>query len=535
MLKKRIALMLSFAFILIAIVGCGGDKTETTETAPAESTETEDKAKDEDKKDEPATAAEGGELIVGQGADPKSLDPHGTNDQPSSRVSKQIYNTLVNQNENMEAEPGLAESWEISDDGVYTFKLREGVMFHNGEELKASDVAFTLKRGVESTHVGHIIGMLDPEKIEVVDDYTIKLGTKEPFAPLLAHLAHTATAILNEKAVEEFGEDYGQNPVGTGPFKFENWVSGDSVTLARFDDYFEGPAKVEKITFRAIPENTNRTIELETGGIHIAYDIPPTDVTRVEENSDLLLERNMNLSCTYIGFNCEKEPFNDPKVRQAINYALDMDNIVEAVYQGVGKPASGPLGSLVWAANTNLEPYGYNIEKAKELLAEAGYPDGFSTSIWTNENKQRTDIAEIAQNQLKQIGIDVKVEQLEWGAYLDKTAAGEHDMFILGWVTVTGDPDYGLYPLFHSSQHGDAGNRTFYTNEEVDKLLDLGRTSVDEKERENAYMAVQEIVREDAPWVFVWNGEDLTGLRNNIEGFKNHPAGHHKLYNVSFK
>lgn len=512
-MKRKLTKFISIiAVTTLALTGCGGGTTSETTDGSAKT-----------------------ELIVAQGADAKSLDPHATNDQPSSRIMKQMYETLVDQNEKMELQPGLAESWTKLDETTYEFKLKQGVKFHNGEELKASDVKFTMLRALESPNVGHIVGAIDPAKIEIVDDYTIKIGTAEPFAPLLAHLAHTGASILNEKAVTEAGENYGQQPVGTGPFKFVSWTNGDNIVFEGFEDYHNGAPKLTKVTFRSIPENTNRTIELETGGVDLVYEVDPNDVTRVEENEDLVLQRTANLSTVYIGFNCQKAPFDNVKVRQAVNMALDTDAIIESVMKGVGAPAKGPLGSMVWASNQNLEPYSYDVEKAKALLAEAGYPDGFETTIWTNENQQRMDIAEIAQNQLSAIGIKAEVNVMEWGAYLDGTAKGEHDMFILGWVTVTGDPDYGLYPLFHSSQFGDAGNRTFYSNPEVDSLLDKARNSADPKEREDAYMKVQQIVRDDAPWAFLNTGEYIDGMTKNLKGFVQHPAGHHRLYPVYFE
>ena len=524
--KKKYILLSLVLVMALLVTACGGGQSAPAPAAPsepgAEAPVTEAPETDET-------------LIVAQGADPVSLDPHATNDQPSSRVMAQIYERLVVQNEEMELEPGLAESWEAIDDRTYEFKLRQGVLFHNGEEFKASDVEFTLLRGLESSHIGHIVGQIDPEGIEVVDDYTIRISTKEPFGPILAHLAHTATSMLNEKAVTEGGADYGQSPVGTGPFKFDSWTTGDRVELVRYEDYHGPKAKVARVIIRNVPENANRAIEVETGGAHIAYDIAPNDVSRIEGNSDLKMIRTPNFATTYVGFNTAKAPFDDVRVRQAINYAVNMDAIVNAVYMGTGAPSKGPLGPNVWASNQNLEPYGYNVERAKELMAEAGYADGFSTTIWTNENQSRIDIAEILQNQLREIGINADAQVLEWGAYLDGTAAGEHQMFILGWVTVTGDPDYGLYALFHSSQHGEAGNRTFYTNPRVDELLDIGKVSIDADEREAAYLEAQELIRDDAPWIFTWTGEELTATAGNVVGFRNHPAGHHKLFNVSFE
>jgi peptide/nickel transport system substrate-binding protein len=471
-------------------------------------------------------------LVVGQGADPVSLDPHATNDQPSSRVARQIYETLVLQTEDLELQPGLATSWDQVDDLTFEFTLKQGVKFHNGEELKASDVKFTLERALTSAFIGHIVGRISA--VEVVDDYTVRVITATPFAPLLTHLAHPATGILNQKAVEAAGEDYGENPVGTGPFKFVSWTIGDRVELERFEDYHGTPAKMKFVTIRSIPDNTVRTIELETGAVDIAYDIQASDVNRVSNNAELTLLRDANLSTTYIGFNVDKAPFDDVRVRQAINYAIDMEAVVNAVYSGVGSPANGPLGPNVFGSKQDLVGYGQDVEKAKELLAEAGLADGFTTTLWTNENQARMDIAEIVQDQLAVVGIVVTIEVVEWTQYLADTAAGEHDMFILGWTTVTADADYGLYALFHSSAVGTAGNRTFYRNTQVDELLDLGRTTLDVNERLAAYQEAQQIIRDDAPWIFTWTGENLAGTSKNVRGFVQHPAGHHRLNDVDF-
>jgi peptide/nickel transport system substrate-binding protein len=211
-----------------------------------------------------------------------------------------------------------------------------------------------------------------------------------------------------------------------------------------------------------------------------------------------------------------------------------MSAVVNAVYLGVGAPAKGPLGPNVFGANLDLVEYAKNIERAKQLLADAGFPNGFTTTIWTNENQARVDIAEIVQEQLAAVGIEVKIEVVEWTKYLADTAAGLHDMFILGWTTVTADADYGLFALFHSSAKGTAGNRTFYGNDRVDELLNIGRTTVDANARLAAYKEAQQIIRDDAPWIFTWTGENIAGTRANVVGFVQHPAGHHKLVDVSF-
>lgn len=472
-------------------------------------------------------------LVVSQGADPKSMDPHASNDQPSSRVNKQIYDTLLYSNEDMELDAGLAESWEPVDDTTWEFKLRDGVKFHNDEELTASDVKFSLERMMDSGEVAHIIEAVS--SIEAPDDKTVIIKTTEPFAPILSHLAHTAASILNEKAVTEGGDSYANNPVGTGAYKFVSQDVGDKVTLERFDDHYRGPADIKHLEFRNVPEGTNRVIGLETGEIDIGYEIEPIDRERVREEDNLELIETPSLSTAYIGFNTEKEPFNDPKVRQALNYAVNVEEVIDVVLEGAGKRATGPINDKVFAYDDELEGYPYDPEKAKELLAEAGYPDGFDTTLWTNDNPVRETIAEVVQGHLKEVGVNAEIETVEWGTYLERTAAGEHDMFILGWVTVTGDADYGLYALFHSSQHGGAGNRTFYTNPEVDKLLEKGRVSPDEDTRLEAYKEAQEIIVEDAPQLLLYFENQNAGVQDYIEGFKLNPAGHHSIYGTKFK
>lgn len=475
-------------------------------------------------------------VTVAQGADAVSLDPHQTNDQPSSRIMKQLYDTLLFQDENMAIQPGLAAEWRQVDDLTWEFTLRRGVKFHNGEELKAGDVKFTYERLLNPETKSPAAFILEPlAGVEVIDDYKLKITTKQPFAPILSHLAHSATAILNEKAVTAAGADYGVKPVGTGPFAFSAWTAGATVELTANKSYWGGAPKIDKLVFRNIPEGATRAVELETGAVDIAYDIESHDVDRLAGNAKLQLVRKPTLATNYIGFNLNKAPFDRLEVRQAINYAVNVQEIIDYVLLNIGTRATGPIGPNVFGAHPALDGYAYNPERAKELLAAAGLPEGFKTTLWTNDNPVRVRIAEVVQAQLQEIGIEMAIEVVEWGAYLERTAAGEHDMFILGWVSVTGDADYGLYSLFHSSQSGSAGNRTFFANSRVDELLDLGRSSADEQERLAAYREVQEIIVREAPWLFVNVREEVVGMGAGISGFVFHPAGHHALRAVEKK
>ncbi|MTI14041.1 glutathione ABC transporter substrate-binding protein [Sansalvadorimonas verongulae] len=471
-------------------------------------------------------------LVVAQGADAKTLDPHRTNDQPSSRIAAQIYNQLVETDQDMNIIPGLAESWTNVDALTTDFKLREGVMFHNGEEMKASDVKFTFDRMIASPTVAHITNAIDT--VEILDEYTIRITTKAPFAPLLYHLTHTASSILSEKAVTEFGSDYGQNPVGTGPYKFIDWAAGDRINLRAFGDFYEGKQVIENVTFRNIVEGTNRAIALETGEVDISYDISPIDKDNIANKAGLKLIEEEALSTSYYGINVTKAPFDNLKVRQAVAYAINTDDIIDAVAMGAGRASNSPIGPKVFGYSPDAKLYKQNIEKAKQLMAESGVATPINTTIWTNDNPGRIQIAQIMQAQLREIGINMSIEVLEWGAFLDGISRGDHDTFMFGWVTVTGDADYGLYALFHSDTHGGAGNRSFYSNPHVDKLLELGRTSTDSEQRLAAYSELQALLQEEVPTVSLYSQFHNVGMKDNIGGFQLAPAGHHKLKGVYF-
>ena len=512
-MKKIVALLIVLAFALPLFAGGGGGQQAA---GPARNRPTD-------------------HVVVGMGGQPASLDPAGSNDQPSSQVNRQIYNTLVDLDDNMAPVPSLAERWVWEDPTRLRMYLRRGVRFHNGDELRASDVKFTLDRAAVSPHIAHITGMI--ERVDVINDYEILITLDNPFVPFLAHLGHPATSIVNERAVRQYGDDYGRNPVGTGPMRFVNWVTGASIDLVRFDDYWAGPARVRNITFNFIIDPTTRLIALETGEIDLMYGVSQSDVSRVQNDPNMVMIQTPGLGTDYIGFNFQKPPLDDARVRQAINYAIDMDAVMRAAYFGVNPPANGPISDLVWASAANtLAPFTYNQARARQLLTEAGYPNGFSTTLVTNEgNNVRLDVAEIVQNMLAQVGIRMDIQLMEWGAYLDYTSAGNHDMFILGWVTVTGDPDYGLSALFHSDNFGAAGNRTFYANPRLDDLLDQGRRETNPTRREQIYMEAQQIIRDDTPWIWTAVGVNLNASHPSLRGFEPIPAGHHQLWSIYFE
>lgn len=479
-------------------------------------------------------ATEKDELIVATAYDAKSLDPHAVNEVAASNIMVQMYNTLVALDENGELIPSLAESFEQVDDVTYKFTIKQGVKFHNGEEFTVDDAVFSLKRAAEAPAIANLFGDIDPNGFEVIDDTNFTVKLKAPNTSFLYNLMLPGGSMLNQKAVEEAGDSYAMDPVGTGPFKFVDWQKGDRVELERFDEYFGEKPAFSKMTIRAIPEATNRTIELESGGVDVAYEISANDVSRVEDNPDLQLTRLIDNSTQYLGFNTQKEPFNDVRVRQAINYALDVPAIVETAWKGVGQVAQGPMSPNVNYFNPDIKQYEYNVEKAKELLAEAGYEDGFSTLLWTNEKQERVDMATIIQSQLKEIGIQVDVEILEWGSYLEKLGNGEQDMFIIGWTGQSTDPDVSLYGPLSKETLGAGANFTFFINDRVNDLLVEGRKIPDSPEREAMYYEIQEVFAEETPFIPLNNGEAVVGSAKYVQNLELTPFGFHPLYKITF-
>jgi peptide/nickel transport system substrate-binding protein len=508
--KKNIFLMLMLAFVL-ALAACSGGNSASNE---------EDDTK-EGNTNEEAPAQEGGELVFVTPSDAPTLDPHGMNDTATTNATTQIFDRLTEYAEDGSVVPSLAEEFNQVDDTTWEFKLRQGVKFHDGSDFTAEAVKMSLERLIDPEFASPravVLNMIT--EVTVVDDHTVQLKTAEPFAPLPAHLAHNAGSIIAPSAIEDEksgGKKVDENPVGTGPFKFESWNRGAEIKFVRNDDYWGEKAKLDSIVFKVIPEQATRVAMLETGEAHVML-VGSSDVTQVEGIEGVELDRVKGTRMDYVGFNINKEPFDDVKVRQAVAMAINKEDIVNGILDGQGVAAVGPLAPTVVGNSQDLKPLDFDVEAAKKLLADAGLPDGFKTTLYVNEgSKERSDIAELVQAQLGEIGIEVSIETIEWGAFLEKTAAGEHEMFVLGWTTVTGDADYGLYALFHSSMHGNPGNRSFYTNTKVDELLDKGRTATDQEERNTAYAEVSQILIDEAPMVYLQHPDFVHGM-NGVDG-----------------
>ena len=478
------------------------------------------------------------ELVVVMNALPITLDPVANNDLPSARARRMVFDTLLMQDEHtLELQEGLATHWYMPNPETVELQLREGVYFHNGDPFTAEAVRVSLERAIASPVTSSMFNSI--EEIEIVDDHNVVLHLNMAFIPILNALAANQASIVNPGAVaqaEAEGTELADNPVGTGPLVFQEFVSGSHMTLRRNDNYWGQTTAFETLTFRGISEQANRLIEIETGNADIALDIAPIDVPHAEASPDVEVVRGDSTSITYIGFNMLQGVTSDIRVRHAIQHAIDLEAIVNNAYAGTSAVANSLASPFVWGY-VSQEPFEFDLERAAELLEEAGFPggEGLELSIWYNAgNQQRADISEMMQNQLRAVGIELSVETLEWAAYLDRTANAEHDMFILGWIAGNVDPDTSLYMLLHSDNMGTPGNRTFFNNPRVDYLLDAGRSELDYEERLAIYAEIQRIVWEESPKIIGVHVEEIHAVRPGVNGFVATPNGNNRFDRVYF-
>lgn len=469
-------------------------------------------------------------LIFGRGGDSITLDPSLIFDGESAKVCDMIYDTLVQYKEDTtDLAPALAEMWDNSTDGLtWTFYLRQGVTFHDGSPFNAHVAAYSLNRpnaqlgNFFNETISHIIAL---------DEFTLEIQLNTPYAPFLSLIASTQNSIVSQAAVTHYGEDFEYNPVGTGPFKFVRWDRNDQIVLQANDSHWAGKPAIDKLIFRSIPDNSLRFMELQAGHIH-AMEFPNPEVLseiQIDPMLDLLMQPSLNVG--FLAMNMEKPPFDNLKVRLAINHAFNKVEIIEKLYQGTGIPAKNPIPPALWSYDDTIEDYPYDPEHAKQLLAEAGYPDGFETTLWALPiprpyipNGQA--LAEILQTQLSDIGIEATIVTYDWNTYIEKTQNGEHDMAMLGW-SASADPDNFFYYLLSktSAQKPEALNIAFYRSDEMQDVLDRARTSTDRNERIELYKKAQAIFHRDVPWVPLAHAQRLLAINNQVKNLKLSPAG----------
>ncbi|MWB79561.1 ABC transporter substrate-binding protein [Pseudooceanicola sp. 216_PA32_1] len=480
-----------------------------------------------------------GVLIVGQIAEPKALDPAAVTAVNDFRILMNVYDGLVRyKSGTLEVEPALATGWEISEDGtVYTFKLREGVKFHDGSDFDAEAVKFNFDRMLNEDHPYHDTGPFPlafffsaVREVEVVDPLTVTFTLNAPYAPFLSNLAYPTGLIVSPAAVEQYGADFGRNPSGTGPFKFVEWRSNEAVVVEGNPDYWDGPTDLQAVVFRPITDANTRTAEMLAGGIDLMVEVPPVSLSEFQGDSFTVFEQ-AGPHVWFLILNAKEGPFAEKAVRQAANYAINKTALVDNVLEGTADVAAGPTPpAFAWAYNESLEPYPYDPDKAKALLAEAGMENPEVTFYVTEGGSGMLDpiaMGTAIQADLEAVGFDVTIETYEWNTFLGNVnpgLEGKADMAEMAWMT--NDPDTLPYLALRTDAWPDKGgfNSGYYSNPEVDSLLEEARVATDQDKRAELYKKMQTIVQEDAPWVFVANWKQNAVTSDRVENFELQPS-----------
>lgn len=475
-------------------------------------------------------------LTVVRLSDATKLDPHFITDISSANILYQkVYETLVVPDLDMKPQPGLAKEWEQIDDVTWEFILRENVYFHDGTIFNAEAVEATFDRLLDpetASPQAEKLGMIDD--IEIIDEYTVRFHLSAAYAPLLSILSANEGSIISPKALSENPKKLWEHPVGTGPFVFDYWKVGQEISLKKNEEYWGDKPKINQVVFKVVPEDTTRLAMIETGEAHVNDQVPITEIDRIEASETLNLYRADGLGIEFLGFNVQKAPFDKLQLRKAITQAIDRKAVLEGVFQNSGMLANSPMSPKVFGYSDDVKPYDYDLENAKTLLQEAGL-EGLKVTITTNDRKERINVAEVVQSQLKKIGINAEVEVLEWGAYIEALNNGEHEMFVGGWGNATGDGDYNQYNVFHSSSHGGAGNHTYYDNPEVDRIIEDARKEIDEETRKSLYEQAMKLEMEDAAMIPLRYYEHLAVYHKDVEGLVISPVNYILLNEITIK
>ena len=536
-MKKKLSLILAAALTAgLALTGCGGSKTsDTTEnTAGAESeTAAEVKGVDVDTT---------GYLVAALNADIQTADVQKTSKdyEVPFNIFDRLVDVEVDADGNSKIVPSLAENWDISDDGLeYTFHLRQGVKFHNGNDFTAEDVAYTFHRmltvegSVNTEFIDQIKGADELlagetdtlEGVEVVDDYTIKVTLKEPFAGFLASISSPGVSIYDSEATEAAGDQFGMDPavtVGTGPFEFSSWSFNNQLVLTRNEDYWKGASKLPGVVIKIIPDTETQSMMFESGELDILdLDYAADSVDRFTETYPDQIVQGPRVGIVYFTMNFNKEPFQDVRVRKAVQMSIDRQAILDALYGGRGQVEQGIFPHGLIGFNPDQEEIKYDPEAAKALLAEAGYADGFDMEIAADSSASdtMTMALEIVSDQLAEVGIRAEIKNYDESTWLETRKSGELGSFMSTWSADYNDPDNFIYTFFGNEEKTKIRSIN-YPDTEVMARVAKARTIVNEDERLAEYKALEEkIVHEDAAWVPMFSRLHLFAVSKRVEGF----------------
>lgn len=471
-------------------------------------------------------------IVIAFESAPATFDPRMSTDVPSSRISGLLFNGLVKFDRELKIVPDLSTDWKSEDGRTYIFHLRRGVFFHSGETLTSSDVVYTYKSILSDKLKSPLKGAYDfIEDIQAVDDYTVKFTLNREFAPFLSTMT---TGIVPAKYAEKAGEDFGEHPSGTGPFRLESVERDREIRLSKNERYFEeGVPKIDGLVFKIIRDESIRALQLEKGDINFCENVfSPDTVERLSFNNNLNVIKEMGTDYYYIGINMKDKLSGNLDVRKAIAHGIDRNSIIRNIEKDGAVPATGLLPQGHWAYEGNVEKYEYDPERSKKLLDEAGFkdPDGdgpkmrLNLTFKTTYEERSRKFAEVFQEQMRKIGIGIDIRMYEWATFYNDIKGGNFQLFRLKWVGVT-DPDH-YYEIFNSGRFPPAGkNRGFYSNSEIDRLTEEGRKTMDIETRRKIYSDVQKIAASELPYISLWHAYNIAVLNRDIKGFLLYPRG----------
>jgi glutathione transport system substrate-binding protein len=491
----------------------------------------------------PALAAK--DVVIAVASTFTTTDPYDANDTLTQAMAKSFYEGLYGFDKDMKLIPVLAESYTVSPDGlVYTIKLRKGVKFHDGTEFKADAVKANFDRVTNPDNKLKRYGLYSNiAKTDVVDDYTARITLKVPFSAFINNLAHPSGVMISPAALKQYGKDIAFHPVGTGPFKFAEWKTTDYLKVAKFDGYWhKGYPKVDTITWKPVIDNNTRAAVMQTGEAQFTYPVPYEMADVLKAKPDLEVVAAPSIIVRYLSMNTQQKPFDNLKVREAVNYAINKEAVAKVAFGGYATPADAivPPG-VEYSVKIGVWPY--DVAKAKQLLAEAGYPNGFETELWSAYNHSIAQkVTQVLQQQLLQVGIRTKITLLEAGQRVEKVeswpdpATAPVRLYYVGWSSSTGEADWALRPLLASeSWPPRLFNTAYYKNDKVDADIKGALATTNGAEKAKLYKDAQEIIYKDAPWAPLVFEKLLSVHNKRLTGFYTMPDGSFNFTDVDLK
>ena len=538
-MKKYLAMLLVLAMALSLFAACtpgNADPTADPAADPTASPEGTPVANTELTPTEDETISDKDTINIAVDREPATLNPGGVMSNVSEIVMMNTMDTLLKFDESATPQPNLATEWEAIDELTWQFKLREDVYFTNGEHFTAEDVVYSINRLANTTTGPSALTHIDLSGVVAVDEYTVNIKTTEPYAFLEAQLCQAVMCIVNEKAITEMGEDaHGRAPVGTGAYMVSNWVAGESITLTRNDNYWGEAPHLETVVLRIMTEATSRTVNLETGDIDLNCRLQDTDIERVEESDDMYVLAGPQNTLRYICFNTAVEPLDNVDVRKALYHATDTELIRETIY-GIksSEPATGPVPPAFQGKNNDLPQYEYDPEKAKELLASAGYENGFEVSFIYLANTTNNMFAEMLQAMWEEVGVTLVLEPTESGTLSTMLNSGDYQVGTAATDMKMCDAGEGLYSFFHSSSRGSSTDRTWLNDPEVDAILDEIVTTLDAEKRNELVYEAQALIHDLCPMIYICHPWRVYGVRSDVRGLTVLPYDMENYANLYF-